>query len=187
MIVHIPSHWQGRVRTLVRLAEVEVWRCKKNTSLVHIQYLIYVRGVDVVDWFRGTYSCQIRSHMWWRGTLNMSIINFSIIHKDAMRKGGQNDKALSHLHLQVRMAKTLTSSWKSHAVPKFVYKPMMGHILHVTVHTRWRRPCTYCRWRINWQYHNYDGFYRYLKIILLNLHDWGEIIYPYIKYHLLLS
>lgn len=146
LYAHIPSQWQGRVRILVCLGEVDVWRCKKKTSLVHIQYITYVRGVDVADWFRWTYSCQIRSHKRWIGSLNISInISFLIIHKDVMSKGGQNDKTLTHLHLQIRMEKTFTSAWKGHASPKSIYKPMMRHIMHVMVHTRWRKTCTYCR------------------------------------------
>lgn len=93
-------------------------------------------------------------------------INFSflIIHKDVMSKGGQNDKTLSHLHLQIRMEKALTLAWKGHASAKAIYKPMMGH-------TRWRKTCTYCKQKINWRCYNYGGLYQYLKIILLILHD----------------
>ena len=145
LYVHIQSQWQGRVRILVCLDKVEVWRCKKNTSLVHIQYITYVRGVDATYQFRGTYSCQIRPHKWWIGSLYMSIINSLSIHKDVMSKGGQNGKTLSQLHLQKRMAKALTSSWKGHAVPKSIYKPTTWHIMYVTMHTRWRRMCTFFR------------------------------------------
>jgi hypothetical protein len=38
------------------------------SSPMHVQYVEYMRGVDVTDHLRGNYSAQLKSHKWWHNS-----------------------------------------------------------------------------------------------------------------------
>jgi hypothetical protein len=54
------------------------------TSLIHLEYTTHIRGVDVANQLRVSYSIQNRTHKWWHRIffilLDMTVINMYIIY-----------------------------------------------------------------------------------------------------------
>jgi hypothetical protein len=60
-----------------------------HTSPIHFVYTTYMRGVDVADQLRASYSCQTRSHKWWHRVvfflIDTIVVNIYIIYLSLLR------------------------------------------------------------------------------------------------------
>lgn len=65
-----------------------VVREQVQTSPVLLEYTTHMRGVDVADQLRASYSCQVRSHKWWHRIffflLDVSVVNMYVIYLDCV-------------------------------------------------------------------------------------------------------
>jgi hypothetical protein len=61
-----------------------------HTSPIHLEYTTYMRGVDVADQLRASYSCQTRSHKWWHRVffflIDTTVVNMYIIYLSLPRR-----------------------------------------------------------------------------------------------------
>jgi hypothetical protein len=88
-------HWNGPVRE------------KIPTSPMLLEYTTYMRGVDVADQLRASYSSQSRSHKWWHrvffALLDISEVNSYIMYLDRCKQG-PNPMTIPMTHLQFKNA-----------------------------------------------------------------------------------
>jgi hypothetical protein len=59
-----------------------------STSLAHLEYTTKVRGVDVADHLRSSYTSLTRSHKWWHRVFNyvldLSMTNMYLMYLDIL-------------------------------------------------------------------------------------------------------
>lgn len=76
---------------------------------VHLQYQTFMRGVDVTDQLRTTYSCQLSSHKWWKKILcfvvDQQLVNARIIHNECYEDLGM--PLIDHMHFNMSVANGL--------------------------------------------------------------------------------
>jgi hypothetical protein len=60
----LPIDFPCQPRTCVPRRNGALWELV-GTSPIHHEYTTHMRGVDVADQLRASYSCQTRSHKWW--------------------------------------------------------------------------------------------------------------------------
>ena len=85
------------------------------TSPIHLEYTMKMRGVDVNDQLRASYTTFTRSKKWWHRIfmflLDVAITNLWILHKYlcvALEK-----KAMTHLEFMMGLAFSLIKKWGS--------------------------------------------------------------------------
>jgi len=85
------------------------------TSPVHLEYTMYMQGVDVADQLRGSYSCQVRSHKWWHHLfyflIDTTVVNMWILHKEFLARNRHEKESLIHFKFIVALCKALTRNW----------------------------------------------------------------------------
>ena len=78
-------------------------------SLIHLEYTMHMRGVDVVDQLRASCSMQNRTHKWWYQIffflLDMIVINIFIIYLGKCKR--QLNKPINHLQFMVELCEVL--------------------------------------------------------------------------------
>jgi hypothetical protein len=104
------------------------------TSSMHLEYTTHMRGVDVVDQLRASYSTQNRTHKWWHRIffflLDMTVVNMFIIYLAECKRRLQ--KPVSHLQFWVKLCETLVHGWEPQRHParplsrNFCYPVFMG-------------------------------------------------------------
>ena len=74
------------------------------TSSQLVEYITWMRGVDVADQLRASYSCQVQSHIWWHHIffflLDLTVVNMYIIYLECCRTNGGSGRTvipLTHL------------------------------------------------------------------------------------------
>ena len=99
---------------------IQVLRQKKGlrgrlilpSSPMHTQYVEYMRGVDVTDQLRGSYSCQLRCHKWWlklfHFIVDQSLVNRYVTWVREMEAMGLRTKP--HLAFKIAVGKQLVEA-----------------------------------------------------------------------------
>ena len=89
------------------------------TSPIHLKYTIHIRGVDMANQLRASYSKQNRTHMWWHliffFLLDMMVVNMFIIYLAECKRRLQ--KPVSHLEFWVKLYEALLLGWKPQRHP----------------------------------------------------------------------
>ena len=87
------------------------------TSPIHLEYTTYMRGVDVADQLRASYSCQTRSHKWWHRIfwflLDTTVVNMYIYYLALRRERGRRVAPMTHLQFKTQFCENLTKDWRS--------------------------------------------------------------------------
>jgi hypothetical protein len=81
--------WQDKELVTMLSTAPDAWmpnvtvKRRKRGQLVYIQYHAFMRGIDVTDQLRSTYSIQRGGHKWWKKifsfVLDQSLVNSRII------------------------------------------------------------------------------------------------------------
>lgn len=118
------------------------------TSPMHLQYTTYMRGVDLCDQLRGTYSTLPKTHKWWHRIffflLDTSLVNAWLLHNSNARAG--NELEMSHRDFQLVMAEEVTSTWKGRMAWTSAFRPTHATI-YVPLWQDFRRVCKMCKKR----------------------------------------
>jgi len=81
------------------------------TSPVHLEYTTHMRGVDVVDQLRASYTCQTRSHKWWHRVfsflLDTIVVNMYLIYKDLLQLHLRGKSPITHLQFKTNFCDAL--------------------------------------------------------------------------------
>jgi hypothetical protein len=115
------------------------------TSPVHKEYTTWMRGVDVADQIRSSYSSQVRSHKWWHRLLffllDTTVGNCHVLHKELCQKLGHRPQ--DHMSFQEGLAKEICEPWwvRRGCVSQW---NLATPALHMLVKTNKRRVCKYC-------------------------------------------
>jgi hypothetical protein len=84
------------------------------TSPIHLEYTTHMRGVDVADQLRASYSTQNLTHKWWHRVffffLDMTVVNMFIIYMAECKRRGQ--RLVSHLQFRVKLCEALLQNWE---------------------------------------------------------------------------
>ena len=72
------------------------------TPSILLEYTTYMRGVDVADQLKSSYTAVSRSHKWWHkifnGLLDISMVNMYIMYLDRCKQG-RNPVSIPLMHL----------------------------------------------------------------------------------------
>ena len=119
---------------------------------IHLEYQEFMRGVDVTDQLRGTYSIQLRSHKWWQKVFcfvfDQSIINMYILYIEECVE--HNVKPLKHLFFNLALADYLVKPLIMHRAQARVPVPRVRlgrrqRLPHGPSKGRLKRQCVVCK------------------------------------------
>jgi hypothetical protein len=86
-----------------------------HTLSIHAEYTTYMRGVDVADPLRASYSCQTRSHKWWHRVffflINTTVVNMYIIYLSLLRRQREPTRPMTHLQFKTQLCQALLQNW----------------------------------------------------------------------------
>jgi hypothetical protein len=87
-----------------------------QTSPVLYEYTTDMRGVDVANQLRASYSSQARSHKWWHHIffflLDMTIVNIYIIYAAHVKNSREARMPMMHLQFKVGLCAALLDGWE---------------------------------------------------------------------------
>ena len=116
---------------------------------MHIQYVQYMRGVDVTDQLQGNYSSQLKCYKWWQKLFNLvvdqSMVNNYVCWVADMEALGL--RVMSHLAFKIAVGKHLIHEAMERR-PKKVHvalpKPRRAPAIHVHYRSTLKRKCIIC-------------------------------------------
>jgi hypothetical protein len=87
------------------------------TSPMLLEYTKFMRGVDVADQLRASYSSLPRSHKWWHrvffAMLDVTEVNMYVMYLDRCRQGPNPVKSpLTHLRFKIAFSEALLEGWR---------------------------------------------------------------------------
>lgn len=127
------------------------------TSPIQIAYSQHMRGVDVSDQLRGSYTVQIPTKKWWHRiyffAMDTALTNAYVIYREGLWARGVRPK--THLDYQLEVAYSLMGlpvprSQDGAAIPQaraMGSRPLAMGAVHIPELTRLRRVCRLCRKR----------------------------------------
>jgi hypothetical protein len=87
-----------------------------QTSPILLEYTTDMRGVDVADQLRASYSCQVWSHKWWHRIffflLDMTIVNMYIVYLAHVTYSRSPRTPMIHLQFKVGLCEALLDGWQ---------------------------------------------------------------------------
>ena len=93
-------------------------------SPMHIEYMTYMRGMDVADQMWGVYEILVQMHKWWYRIfwflVDTSLVNMFILHINICEELGGLEH-LPHLEFHIRVAKALINEWNSNVLSKTIH------------------------------------------------------------------
>jgi hypothetical protein len=112
------------------------------TSPMHLEYTTHMRGVDVADQLRASYSTQNLTHKWWHRIffflLDMTVVNMFIIYLAKCKRRSQ--KLVNHLQFWVKLCEALVHGWEPQRHPAH---PLSRSYCY-PVFTELKAPCVVC-------------------------------------------
>jgi hypothetical protein len=125
-----------------------VWEFMGTSPMLH-EYTTYMRGVDVADQLRASYSSQTGSHKWWYRIfwflIDMTEVNMYIMFLSRATKGRNPiPHPMSHLQFKTALAEALLCNWE-HRVhisnAELIHRPE----IHMPSYIHLRCPCVVCK------------------------------------------
>jgi hypothetical protein len=87
-----------------------------HTSPIHHEYTTHMRGVDVADQLRASYTSQTRSHKWWHRIwhflLDLSEVNMFILYTTILNEMAGEGKPISHMQFKSELYDALIADWR---------------------------------------------------------------------------
>ena len=87
-----------------------------RTSPIHLKYTTFVKGVDIADQLRASYTCQTRSHKWWHRVfwflLDTTVVNMYIYYLVVLKQQRVQKPAMMHLQFKIQFCEYLTKNWQ---------------------------------------------------------------------------
>jgi hypothetical protein len=122
---------------------------KIPTSPVLLEYTTFMRGVDVADQLRASYSSQTRSHKWWHrvswALVDITEVNIYIMYLDRCKQG-PNPVAhpMTHLKFKTMLCEALLLGWGRR---NEVHNEALTHrpSIHMPSHSSIKRVCIHCK------------------------------------------
>lgn len=119
------------------------------TSPAHLEYTTHMRGVDVIDHLRSSYSCQTRTHKWWHRVLWFLVDTTVVIYLDIWKKKPKGNQPMTHLQFRSELCKSLTQNYEGRNTMGALVLTYIPKI-HVPTYTTVRRRCVRCKQRCNY-------------------------------------
>ena len=132
------------------------------TSPVLLEYTMFIRGLDVADQLRASYSSQTRSHKWchrvlW-ALLDITEVSMYIMYLDQCKQGPNLvTHPMTHLKFKTMLCEILLVGWRRR---KEVNNDALTHRLsiHMPSHSSVKRLCIYCKIHTPYTYCYQCGF-----------------------------
>jgi hypothetical protein len=110
----------------------------------------HMRGIDVADQLRSSYSCQNQSHKWWHWVIlfliDITIVNMFIMYSDECKNGEHPRRPMTHQQFRTTLCEHLLWGWERRNHP--MAPPSNGYCFPVeSTHTL---PCVVCRDLSKW-------------------------------------
>jgi hypothetical protein len=104
-----------------------------------------MRGVDVADQLRASYSCQNRSHKWLHRVflflIDMTIMNMFIMYTDECKNGEHPSKPMTHLQFRTTLCEHLLRGWEG----RNCLAALLSNGYFFPIESSHRMPCVVCR------------------------------------------
>jgi hypothetical protein len=132
------------------------------TSPMLVEYTTFMRGVDVADQLRASYSSQTRSHKWWHrvffAMLDVTEVNIYIMYLARYKEGPNPIKhPMNHLEFKVALCKALLQGWQQRT--NISNEALTERLtIHMPSHTHLKRACVVCAVRTPHTYCYQCGF-----------------------------
>jgi hypothetical protein len=124
-------------------------RDKIPTSPVLLEYTTFMRGVDVADQLRTSYSSQTRSHKWWHrvfwALVDITEVNMYIMYLDRCKQGPNLvAHPMTYLKFKTTLCEALLLGWIRQ---NEVYNEALTHrpSIHMPSHSSIKRVCIHCK------------------------------------------
>jgi hypothetical protein len=119
-----------------------------QTSPIFVEYTTFMRGVDIANQLRASYSSQTRNHKWWHrvfiAMLDVTKVNMYIMYLSWCKEGPNPIRhPMNHLQFKVAFCEALLQGW-----------PLRNNIsnealtdqptIHMPSHTSLKRACVVC-------------------------------------------
>jgi hypothetical protein len=123
-------------------------REKIPTSPMLVEYTTFMRGVDVADQVRASYSSQNQSHKWWHqvffALLDITEVNIYIMYLDRCKQGPNLKKnPMMHLQFKNALCEALLVGWVRRNERS--QEPLSHHPrIHMPSHSTKKRLCVVC-------------------------------------------
>jgi hypothetical protein len=119
------------------------------TSPILLEYTTYMRGVDVADQLRASYSSITRSHKWWHrvffALLDITEVNMYIMYMSRCATGPHPvERPMTHLQFKIALCEALLQGWtrrNEHWNEVLSHRPT----IHMPSHTHLKRLCVVCK------------------------------------------
>jgi hypothetical protein len=118
------------------------------TSPMLVEYTTFMRGVDVADQLRASYSSQIWSHKWWHrifmALLDITEVNIYIMYLDRCKQVRNPKKTpMTHLQFNNALCDALLAGWMRRNERS--HEPSNQHPwIHMPSHSTKKRLCVVC-------------------------------------------
>jgi hypothetical protein len=123
-----------------------------QSSPMHKEYTTYMRGVDVADQLRASYSCQVRTHKWWHRIfyflLDMTIVNMYIMYLSILDWQRQKKVPITHLQFRTELCRALLQNWNGRERGDKPILPRVPVVCCPSYHQK-RRDCFLCGKKTN--------------------------------------
>ena len=110
-----------------------------------------MRGVDVADQLRASYSTQDRTHKWWHRVffflLDMTSVNMYVIYVAKCKSHSPPKEPLTHLQFMEELCKAMTKNWQQRNVGELVAMRGQGPVCYPAFVNNPCRPCVICSFR----------------------------------------
>lgn len=114
------------------------------TSPIHLEYTTHMRGVDVADKLRASYTCQSRSHKWshriFAFLLDTTVVNMYILYQGILRAHDHGKTPMTHLQFKANLCDALLQNWIGRGTDVEEEDPRR----HLRTWTRIRSTCILC-------------------------------------------
>jgi hypothetical protein len=137
-----------------------------QSSPMHKEYTTYMRGIDVADQLRASYSCQVRTHKWWHHIfyllVDMTFVNMYIMYLSILARERIKKVPITHLQFRTQMCQALLQNWKGR---DWGERPLLSHVPVVCCPSYYhkRRDCFVCGKKTNFFCYLCDHKFMYVK------------------------
>ena len=120
------------------------------TSPILLEYTKYMRGVDVADQLRASYSSQTRSHKWWHRVfwflVDTSIVNMYVMYLNRFVRERIVESPMTHLQFKTKLCEELLQGYELRSDRENAIRAHQPCV-HFPSHSEMRRTCVVCKTR----------------------------------------
>jgi hypothetical protein len=125
-----------------------------------------MRGIDIADQLRASYSCQVWNHKWWYRIfyflLDMTVVNMYIMYLSILRTRRVRKVPITHLQFRTELCSTLLQNWQGRKRTNRPTLPRLPVVCCPSYNKKWK-DCFICGKKTNFFYYLCDCKFMCIK------------------------